>query len=133
MVDTVRKELAGLERDIADIKIVVADNGTTAMTGFQPTPQTGLTAMGKPTKKLLIEDIAKAAGVEHIQVVDPYDLETTEEAFKSMLNSSGVAMVIARRDCAMQAVRAMRPSKPVPYVVDHDACIGLAHPDRSRM
>ena len=107
-----------------NIKIVVADNGTTAMTGFQPTPQTGFTAMGKPTKKLLIEDIAKAAGVEHIQVVDPYDLETTEEAFKSMLNSPGVAMVIARRDCAMQAVRAMRPSKPVPYVVDHDACIG---------
>ena len=107
-----------------NIKIVVADNGTTAMTGFQPTPQTGFTAMGKPTKKLLIEDIAKAAGVEHIQVVDPYDLETTEKAFKSMLNSPGVAMVIARRDCAMQAVRAMRPSKPVPYVVDHDACIG---------
>ena len=107
-----------------NVKIVVADNGTTAMTGFQPTPQTGFTAMGKPTKKVLIEDIAKAAGVEHIQVVDPYDLEATEEAFKSMLNSPGVAMVIARRDCAMQAVRAMRPSKPVPYVVDHDACIG---------
>ena len=107
-----------------NIKIVVADNGTTAMTGFQPTPQTGLTAMGKPTKKLLIEDIAKAAGVEHIEVVDPYDLDITGKAFESMLNSSGVAMVIVRRNCAMEVVRAMRPNKPVPYEVKSDECVG---------
>jgi len=107
-----------------NIKIVVADNGTTAMTGFQPTPQTGLTAMGKPTKKLLIEDIAKAAGVEHIEVVDPYYLDITGKAFESMLNSPGVAMVIVRRNCAMEVVRAMRPNKPVPYEVKSDECVG---------
>jgi len=52
------------------------------MTGFQPTPQTGRTAMGKPTKRIMIEDIARAAGVEHVEIVDPYDLEAAEAAFK---------------------------------------------------
>jgi len=106
------------------IKVVVADNEIIAMTGFQPTPQTGRTAMGKPTKRIMIEDIARAAGVEHIEVVDSYDLEAAEAAFKRMLEAEGVAMVIARRLCAIEALRAMRPDKPVPYLVDADACTG---------
>jgi len=35
-----------------------------------------------------------------------------------------VAMVIARRTCAMVAVRNMRPERPPVYAVDQDTCIG---------
>jgi indolepyruvate ferredoxin oxidoreductase alpha subunit len=106
------------------IKVVVADNETVAMTGFQTNPQTGRTAMGEPTKRVMIEDIARASGVEHVEVVDPYDLEATEAAFKRMLEAEGVAMVIARRACATLAIRAMRPDRPVPYVIDPETCTG---------
>jgi indolepyruvate ferredoxin oxidoreductase alpha subunit len=106
------------------INIVVADNGTIAMTGFQPTPQSGKTAMGGPAKKIMIEDIARAAGVDFLEIVDPFDLDATEEAFKRMLEAEGVSMVIVRRQCAMEALRNMRPNKPVPYVVNEDACVG---------
>ncbi|MEE8355306.1 MAG: indolepyruvate ferredoxin oxidoreductase subunit alpha [Candidatus Bathyarchaeia archaeon] len=106
------------------LKIVVADNGTVAMTGFQPTPQSGRTATGKPAKKVMIEDIARTLGVDFIEVVDPYDLEAAQGAFERMLEAEGVAMVIARRACSMEAVRAMRPEKPVPYVVDDALCTG---------
>ncbi len=108
----------------APIKVVVADNGTIAMTGFQPTPQTGRTAMGRPAKRIMIEDIARAAGVDRVEVVDPYDLAVAEDAFRRMLRSEGVAMVIARRLCATEALRAMRPERPKPYVVDEAACVG---------
>ncbi|EMR73260.1 indolepyruvate ferredoxin oxidoreductase, alpha subunit [Thaumarchaeota archaeon SCGC AB-539-E09] len=108
----------------APINIVVADNGIIAMTGFQPTPQSGKTAMGGPAKKISIEDIATAAGVDFLEVVDPFDLDATEKAFKRMLEAEGVSMVIVRRLCAMEALRNMRPNKPVPYVVDEDACVG---------
>jgi len=108
----------------APIKIVVADNGTIAMTGFQPTPQSGKTAMGKPARKISVEEIARAAGVEHIEVVDANDLEAAEGAFKRMLEAEGVALVVARRLCATEALRAMRPERPVPYVVDESACNG---------
>lgn len=106
------------------IKIVVADNGTVAMTGFQPTPQSGKTAMGKPAKKIMIEDIARTLGVDFVEVVDPFDLVAAQGAFERMLEAEGVAMVIVRQACAMEAVREMRPEKPVPYVVDDELCTG---------
>jgi len=106
------------------IKIVVADNGTTAMTGFQPNPQTGITAMGVPSKKIMIEDVAKALGVEHVEVVDASDLEASEAAFTRMLEADSVAMVISRRLCATEELRQMRPNKPVPYTIQTDSCIG---------
>jgi indolepyruvate ferredoxin oxidoreductase alpha subunit len=106
------------------LKIVVADNGTVAMTGFQPTPQSGKTATGKPAKKVMIEDIARTLGVDIVEVVDPYDLEAAQGAFERMLEAEGVAMVISRRACSMEAVRAMRPEKAVSYIVDDDLCTG---------
>ena len=108
----------------APIKIVVADNQAVAMTGFQTNPQLGRTATGTKVEPIMIEDIARASGVKHVEVVDPYDLDAAEEAFKRMLKADGVAMVIARRTCAMVAVRNMRPSRPPVYEVDQDACIG---------
>jgi len=41
-----------------------------------------------------------------------------------MLEAEGVAMVISRRECAMVAVRNMRPERPPVNVVDQDKCIG---------
>ena len=108
----------------APIKVVVADNQAVAMTGFQTNPQLGRTATGDEVEPIMIEDIAKASGVKHVEVVDPYDLEAAEEAFKRMLEFEGVAMVIARRECAMVAVRNMRPERPPVYIVDQEACIG---------
>ena len=108
----------------AKIKIVVADNAAVAMTGFQTNPQMGITATGDKVEPIMIEDIARASGVKFVKVIDAYDMKEAEEAFKEMLEFDGVAMVISRRACAMVAVREMRPDKPVPYVVDQDACIG---------
>ena len=107
-----------------DIKVVVADNQIIAMTGFQPHPGSGRTAMGKPTKRIMLEDIAKACGVDHVEVVDAYDLDEAKEAFVRMLKAKGVAIVIARRICATEAMRAMRPNRPVPYTVNPELCVG---------
>ncbi|MFC1802433.1 indolepyruvate ferredoxin oxidoreductase subunit alpha [Thermoproteota archaeon] len=108
----------------APIKIVVADNAAVAMTGFQTNPQMGRTATGDKVEPIMIEDIARASGVKHVEVVDPYNLDAAEEAFKRMLEADGVAMVIARRVCAMVAVREMRPNRPASYHVDQAACTG---------
>lgn len=107
-----------------NIKVVVADNGVTAMTGFQPNPQSGKMATGEETKSVSIEAIAKAVGVEHVEVTDAYDTKATEAAFKRMLKTEGVAMVISRRVCATEAIRSMRPKRPVPYEVDESKCVG---------
>jgi indolepyruvate ferredoxin oxidoreductase alpha subunit len=107
-----------------NIKIVIADNASIAMTGFQTNPQMGVTATGEKVDPIMIEDIARASGVKQVEVVDPYDLGSTVEAFKRMLKVDGVAMVIARRTCATVAIRQMRPNKPPFFEVDQSTCIG---------
>ena len=108
----------------AKIKIVVADNSAVAMTGFQTNPQMGITATGDKVEPIMIEDIARASGVKFVKVVDAYDMDEAEAAFKEMLEFDGVAMVISRRKCALVAVREMRPDRPPTYTVDHDVCTG---------
>lgn len=83
----------------ADITIAVLDNHTTAMTGGQPHPGTGRTAMGMPAKPLDIEKILRACGVEHISTVDPFKYEETVDAFKNSLEYNGPSAVIAKAPC----------------------------------
>ncbi len=80
--------------------------------------------MGEPTKSISIEAVARAVGVDHVEAVDAYDVKAAEAAFGRMLLAEGVAMVVSRRVCATEAVRRMRPRRPVPFVVDESRCTG---------
>jgi len=109
---------------------IVLDNRITAMTGHQPSPSTGFTAMGEPTRVVPAEDIARAMGVEYIKVIDPFDIGTTEktlaEALEYVEKERKPALVVSRRLCALVAVRnARRKGLSIPrYVVDENACRG---------
>lgn len=104
------------------VTFLVLDNSWTAMTGHQPSPRTGLTAVGEPTKQIGIEDVARACGVEFVRVADPYDLKGMQEAIEEALKFDGFAVVIARRVCTLQALREKK-FKRVPMRVDPDKCI----------
>ncbi len=110
--------------------VIVLDNRVTAMTGHQPSPSTGVTAMGERTRVVPAEDIAKAMGLEFIKVVDPFSVEDAErviqEAIEYVEKERKPAMIVSRRLCALVAVRnARRKGIPIPrYVVDESACRG---------
>ena len=87
---------------------VVLDNSTTAMTGFQPHPGTGKTGMRLPAKKLLIEDIARACGVEYVRVADPFNIKEAIRVLKGAMETSGTSVVVFRRPCALLALREKR-------------------------
>jgi indolepyruvate ferredoxin oxidoreductase alpha subunit len=40
-------------------------------------------------------------GIEHVYVVDPYDVEQTETALREALEVEGPAVVVAQRECAL--------------------------------
>jgi len=91
-----------------DARIIVAilDNSTTAMTGFQPTPQEGLTAAGESCPPVSIPKLVEACGVRFSKVVDPYDFEGFTQVLRDADNfmrkpDGGVAVVIAKRTCLM--------------------------------
>ncbi|NLW36050.1 MAG: 4Fe-4S binding protein [Syntrophorhabdus aromaticivorans] len=88
--------------------LVIMDNGTTAMTGMQPTPQTGITADGSPASSIMIEDIVKGFGIEFVRIIDPYDIPlmiaTAREAYDYLgKEGKGPAVIIARRECILTA------------------------------
>jgi len=90
----------------ARLTLVIMDNGTTAMTGHQPHPCTGVNAMGACTVPTPMEDLIKAIGVQGLYVVDPYNLFETEDALTRAKNGDGVQVVIARRPCVISAKKA---------------------------
>jgi indolepyruvate ferredoxin oxidoreductase alpha subunit len=86
--------------------LVIMDNGTTAMTGMQPTPQTGVTVDGNATRSVKIEDIVKGFGVSFLRIIDPYDVPlmigTIREAFDYLKQGrSTPVVIIARRECTL--------------------------------
>lgn len=84
--------------------LVILDNSITAMTGMQPTPESGVTADGHPGKSLSLEELVKGCGVKYIRVVNPYDIKgMIREARKAYTYTKqpdgGMAVLIARYPC----------------------------------
>ncbi|ESQ22547.1 MAG: indolepyruvate ferredoxin oxidoreductase, alpha subunit [uncultured Acidilobus sp. MG] len=108
--------------------VLVLDNRVTAMTGEQPDPGTGLNALGEPAKAISIEEVSKGVGVEKVVTFDPFNLkEATDklmEALSYVVKERKPAVAVARKACALEAVRrARRRRVKMPlYQVVEDKC-----------
>ncbi|MGI6576189.1 MAG: indolepyruvate ferredoxin oxidoreductase subunit alpha [bacterium] len=80
---------------------LILDNNTTAMTGHQNHPGTGVTLKGVSTVKVDLENLCRAVGVEDVVTVDAYDLTELERAIKSALAFPGPSVVIVKRPCVL--------------------------------
>ena len=105
----------------ANMLLMVLDNSATAMTGFQPHPGTGLTAMGAQVKPMDIQKIVEAIGCD-VEVADPFDVENTEKVLRRLLHKSGMNVLIMRQPCATLMSKQTR-KKPRVYV-DQSKCQG---------
>ena len=101
--------------------MLLLDNGTTGMTGHQEHPGTGKTLKGKPAPAVDYEALLHAIGVEHIEVVDPWDLDATKQAIRNGLAHPGAAVIISRRPCML--LQGEKLKERVPYRVEIDDCI----------
>jgi TPP-dependent indolepyruvate ferredoxin oxidoreductase alpha subunit len=89
----------------ANVCVVVLDNHVVAMTGHQPTPGSGKTAMGTGSKIIRIQDIAKSFGIDNVKVVDPYDVKETTKVLREMLDYQGPSVIISERPCPLKITR----------------------------
>jgi indolepyruvate ferredoxin oxidoreductase alpha subunit len=84
--------------------LIILDNSITAMTGMQPTPESGVTADGHPGQALSIEELVKGCGVKYLKVLNPYDLKGMIREVKKAYQytrqpEGGMAVLIARYPC----------------------------------
>lgn len=102
------------------LTLIILDNGWTAMTGMQVNPGTNHLLQPPGGRSLDIAQIVAALGVSHFSIVDPYNLESTAAAIQAALPQSGVKVILARRECTIQAQR--RNGRPGHITVDNDRC-----------
>ena len=102
----------------ADLTLIVLDNSTTAMTGHQPHPATGVTAMGQIVEKVSIEAVLRAIGLTTVETVDPLDHKPVVETVKRAAAQPGVKAVIFRSPC-VAVTKPKGRSK-----VDAEKCVG---------
>ena len=101
--------------------VVLVDNGTTGMTGHQEHPGTGHTLKGNAAPAVNYESLLASIGIEHVTVVDPWNLDETEAAIRAGLAHPGPAVVIARRHCMLLPDEKQR--EHVALEVNPDECI----------
>ncbi len=81
--------------------ILILDNSTTAMTGGQQHPATGLTIRNEPTKKLVLEDLCRACGADNVDVVDPKNLEEFRTILEKRVRQDALSVIISRHPCKL--------------------------------
>ncbi len=99
--------------------VVICDNKTTAMTGMQDHPATGMTLLGQKTKELDLVALAHALGIDSVRIVDPFKLKSTRAAVREELEKEGPSVIISSAPCVLLKKMGSRPRK-----VDSAKCSG---------
>lgn len=86
--------------------LVILDNSTTAMTGFQPTAQDSVLADHQTGQQVSIEALVRACGVRFVEGIDPYQIDEMKGLLQraqayTRSPEGGVAVIIARRPCVL--------------------------------
>ncbi len=106
----------------ADMTLVVLDNSTTAMTGHQPHPGTGVTMMGDVVNKVSIEQILKGIGAVAVETVDPLNLKESVECVKRVSAIKGVKAIIFKSPCAA-IIKSGKPAAITDKCINCKKCI----------
>jgi indolepyruvate ferredoxin oxidoreductase, alpha subunit len=105
-----------------NVLLVILDNGTTAMTGQQVHPGVDPEPLGRDLKRISIENLVRAMGVEDLKVVSPRNMKKTQEAVAEAMEHQGVSVIISEELCPLYARRiGQLPKRPL-YQVDIEKC-----------
>ena len=97
--------------------VIILDNATTAMTGHQGHPGTGITARGEEGQRVVIEDLCRGVGVRDVSVIDAFNLPLIEATIRRCVETQEPSVIVIRGSCPLH-VR----GKGTALVVDPEKC-----------
>lgn len=83
----------------SNLLVLILDNATTALSGFQGTPNLGGIDLGRETTPISIDDIVEACPVSLNATIDPWDETRARDVLGQGLRQSGIRVIIARSPC----------------------------------
>ena len=99
--------------------VILMDNYSTAMTGHQDHPGTDYKVLRtNKARKIEIEPVVRALGVQKIKVVDAFNLKEVEDGLMECLKFDGPSVLITRGAC-VQIDKVASPA----FSVEPDKCI----------
>lgn len=100
-----------------NITMIILDNGTTGMTGGQPTAESyKLDNLGQD---IPVDALLRDMGFDDITKVDQFDYKAAKEAIVGATKRKGVSIIITTRPCALRY-----KVRETPFEVDPNVCIG---------
>ncbi|MBN1125877.1 MAG: hypothetical protein JXA82_12780 [Sedimentisphaerales bacterium] len=82
--------------------IFILDNRTTAMTGGQNHPATGLTIRDEPTKELDLKKLCEACGADYVDQIDPTgNLKEYETLVAERIAADALSVIISKHPCKL--------------------------------
>lgn len=81
--------------------VIILDNNTTAMTGHQGHPGTGISAKGEKLVAIKLEELCRGIGVKDVNVVDAFSLSKVEETLKKCVEMEEPSVIIVRGSCPL--------------------------------
>lgn len=98
------------------LTIIILDNSSTAMTGGQPTPETG--ALDGSVHVISIEQVLKGLGVKEIITVSPFEIQKAIKIVKDTVDQKGIKVIVFRAPCKKKHYISQK------IVVNKDKCNG---------
>jgi indolepyruvate ferredoxin oxidoreductase alpha subunit len=83
----------------ANIVVVVMDNNTAALTGFQAPTGAGTTAMGKKVRLIYPEKLAQSLNIENVHALDAHDEPAIAGALQEAFSRNGLSFLVIRGRC----------------------------------
>ncbi len=100
--------------------VIILDNYTTAMTGRQDHPGSGFDADGNRTRQVDWETLLKGLGVEHVRLVDAYDLEEIRNVLEEEIHRDSPSVIVVQGACMLLRNRPVKMHDP--YRIDREVC-----------
>ncbi len=92
----------------ADIVVVIMDNGTVALTGFQVPIGGGATAMGEAVRPMHPEKVAESLGIETVYTLDAFDESAIRKTLQVVFSQKGLSFLVVRGRCPYIETRRCR-------------------------